>query len=288
MGFVEASVIATRMPKAGSDHGFTLVELLVVISIIALLVAVLLPALSKARQAASTVQCLSNLRQIGYGVLGYANNHRGQLPPIDSLSSAFGAPRENWGAILIQEGLLAAAKQADGSFGKGSVFQCPDGIDRVSAVTSSDPATMTDGRGASYSALVGSTALGNEVRIWYGINGRRTDFLSGSLQFENSPWPFRRVPAAGGSGTDYQTKRITQIVKGYETVMIFDGVAFHDRQPQRFNARHKNQTVCNMVFFDAHAESIPISQLKNLTQAGMDDPNVLGQQCPYPKFRLDQ
>ena len=61
-------------------RGFTLVELLVVIGIIAVLISILLPALGKAKQRARLVQCGSNLKNIGNSVMIYANANRGKVP----------------------------------------------------------------------------------------------------------------------------------------------------------------------------------------------------------------
>ena len=77
--------MTSSFPRAA----FTLVELLVVISIIGILVALLLPALSKARETAQRTQCASQMRSVGQGLVTYATDQRRQDFPATPPSSVY-------------------------------------------------------------------------------------------------------------------------------------------------------------------------------------------------------
>lgn len=101
-------------------RAFTLIELLVVVSIVALLIAILLPAVRRARQNARATTCACQLRQLGLALEVYANEHKGWLPTAEAADDEPG-PANWWGNPAFLRG-LALAPYPTGE----SVLTCPD------------------------------------------------------------------------------------------------------------------------------------------------------------------
>lgn len=80
---------------------FTLIELLIVIAVIAILIAMLLPALQKAREAASNIACVNNIKQWGMNYLNYAQDYNGSLPGARGFYLADGGTQGTYGCAVI-------------------------------------------------------------------------------------------------------------------------------------------------------------------------------------------
>jgi prepilin-type processing-associated H-X9-DG protein/prepilin-type N-terminal cleavage/methylation domain-containing protein len=298
-----------RLPRTG----FTLVELLVVIGIIAILIGILLPALHKARDQARTAKCLSNLRGIGHGILMYSTENQGYLlPGWISRPDGSGNGIENYATLLAGLKYIPAPQGPSGpqwdddtADNEDSIFRCPSGSEvkhQIGGATGMPyPSSKTDAIG-SYCWRRESTtgthrwlASGVVTDTWYCANAFDPgDGTATPTNFVNAQliWPFRRFRRNPDGTTLGKLSKFTEFKNSGALVLLFDGLRLLDADSNRINARHNNKRTTNFLFADGHCESIPTEMTPTLTTAQWRGTNGntldVFKQWPYPLWRLDQ
>ncbi len=245
----------SRRRNAGGLRAFTLVELLVVIGIIAVLISILLPSLSRARQAAETVACLSNMRQIQTALLYYANDNQGWVPPGNGFEDAAGN--------------FATPLTLGYDYPSWATNQWPDYIHLGKYTPNPHPANSSSRNG-----IAGCTNF-NRSTVWTCPSDEADGFSDGNGRFVSyavygDAWAMRnqwQAPWQRKSQYLDQLWKLTRVKRPAEMAFAVDAPAKNGRalwgwdwgvagpDMTSVSLRHNSKKMLNVVYIDGHAET---------------------------------
>ncbi len=223
---------------------FTLIELLVVVSIIAILAAMLLPAISLVRQSAREMRCSSNLRQCGIAALAWANDNDGALPRlVESSGLTFDVH------LIIDYGMVH------------DVYWCASNTQAEAFTRTLDGVTVTGRRSyaipAAYLTLPGDQAFADTLVAWY-------DTTTGTRGSSN----LSKVRDSSGSILYHERWDRPDHPGGPFAYRNMFGGEWGVSSSETWNIQDVHRNRANFVFIDGHVERRSVDSTLNSSQRG--------------------
>jgi prepilin-type N-terminal cleavage/methylation domain-containing protein/prepilin-type processing-associated H-X9-DG protein len=272
--------------------GFTLVELLVVIGIIAVLIGILLPVLGRAKQGANQVKCMANLRQLGVGLQLYASQNKGIYPigfmnkgdTVPGATTAWTMESTDWTTQLMavfkkkaSGGYDNADVAGTGTPGLRQIFQCPE----VSIVVTTDsvvthytvhPRLIPDLRSIDYNSgnfnkglqpyKVAKIKRASDIIVVFDSSVTNTSWAAYSVGYQIDKGRLGRKPFL----TDNYAM-VTGLDGGQQVDLtptigtVADINKDNDKYSGNFRFRHIQDTKMNALMVDGHVQSFAYKKL---------------------------